>query len=175
MAAVVVEGIEGDSGVDDGAVSVRIETPFLFPSALPHCYRPSMVPRQSNWTRLFPAFKQCRFTSTQPKAPCVIFSGIQPTGTPHLGNYLGALRQWVKLQNDATPDTTLLYSLVDLHALTVQQDPAQLRQWRREMLAALLAVGLNPKRSIIFYQSMVHFDLSNSCQPCSLPPGPCSY
>ncbi|KAF2181867.1 tryptophanyl-tRNA synthetase [Zopfia rhizophila CBS 207.26] len=87
--------------------------------------------------------------------PQVIFSGIQPTGVPHLGNYLGALRQWAKLQNEAAPDTTLLYSIVDLHAITIKQDPAQLRQWRKEMLASLLAVGLDPKRSIIFYQSSV--------------------
>jgi len=84
-----------------------------------------------------------------------IFSGIQPTGVPHLGNYLGALRQWVQLQNKATSDTTLLFSVVDLHAITVKQDRDQLRRWRREMLASLLAVGLDPKRSIIFYQSSV--------------------
>jgi tryptophanyl-tRNA synthetase len=85
----------------------------------------------------------------------VIFSGIQPTGVPHLGNYLGALRQWVKLQDEAAPDATLLYSVVDLHAITVLQDPARLRQWRKEMFASLIAVGLDPKRSIIFCQSSV--------------------
>lgn len=85
----------------------------------------------------------------------VIFSGIQPTGVPHLGNYLGALRQWVKLQNDASPDTTLLFSIVDLHAITLKQDPRELAQWRKEMLASLLAVGLDPARSIIFAQSGV--------------------
>ncbi|KAK5107270.1 hypothetical protein LTR62_001586 [Meristemomyces frigidus] len=85
----------------------------------------------------------------------LIFSGIQPTGIPHLGNYLGALRQWVKLQDDATTDTTLLYSLVDLHAITIRQDPRQLLQWKNESLAVLLAIGLDPKRSIIFHQSDV--------------------
>ncbi|KAF2823846.1 tryptophanyl-tRNA synthetase [Ophiobolus disseminans] len=85
----------------------------------------------------------------------VIFSGIQPTGVPHLGNYLGALRQWVKLQDEPSPDTTLLFSIVDLHAITIKQDPTQLATWRKEMLASLLAVGLNPKRSIIFAQSSV--------------------
>jgi tryptophanyl-tRNA synthetase len=85
----------------------------------------------------------------------VIFSGIQPTGVPHLGNYLGALRQWVKLQNDAPPTATLLFSIVDLHAITIRQDPHQLATWRREMLASLLAVGLDPKQSIIFAQSRV--------------------
>jgi tryptophanyl-tRNA synthetase len=84
-----------------------------------------------------------------------IFSGIQPTGIPHLGNYLGALKGWVKQQNEAEDDTNLIYSLVDLHAITIKQDPAQLRQWRKESLAVLLAIGLDPKRSTIFYQSHV--------------------
>ena len=96
-----------------------------------------------------------RAQSTASSSRKVIFSGIQPTGVPHLGNYLGALRQWVKLQQDADAETTLLYSVVDLHAITVRQDPSQLRQWRKEMLASLLAVGLDPKRSIIFCQSAV--------------------
>ena len=94
-------------------------------------------------------------TNVQPK---VIFSGIQPIGVPHLGNYLGALKQWVRLQNEATPDTTLIYSVVDLHAITVTQDPAHLRQCKREMLATLLAIGLDPKRSTIFHQSAVRID-----------------
>lgn len=61
----------------------------------------------------------------------------------------------MKLQNESSQDTTLLYSLVDLHAVTIQQDPSQLRQWKRESLAMLLAIGLDPKRSIIFHQSDV--------------------
>ncbi|KAJ4302921.1 Tryptophan--tRNA ligase, mitochondrial [Kalmusia sp. IMI 367209] len=85
----------------------------------------------------------------------VIFSGIQPTGIPHLGNYLGALRQWVKLQDEALPQDRLIFSIVDLHAITVAYDPEQLVQWRREMYAALLAVGLDPKRCVIFSQSEV--------------------
>ncbi|KAK5151100.1 Tryptophan--tRNA ligase, mitochondrial [Recurvomyces mirabilis] len=97
---------------------------------------------------------QYRHQSTQTPHK-VIFSGIQPTGVPHLGNYLGALRQWVKLQNDAAPDTRLLFSLVDLHAITVRQDPKQLLQWKNESLAMLLAIGLDPKRCTIFHQSDV--------------------
>jgi len=93
-------------------------------------------------------------TSPSPKRK-TIFSGIQPTGIPHLGNYLGALKGWVKQQNEAEHDTNLIYSLVDLHAITIKQDPAQLRQWRKESLAVLLAIGLDPKRSTIFYQSHV--------------------
>ena len=89
-----------------------------------------------------------------PKAH-VIFSGIQPTGIPHLGNYLGALQQWARLQNEASHSTRLLYSIVDLHAITTNQEPDQLRRWKRETLATLLAVGLDPERSTIFYQSAV--------------------
>jgi tryptophanyl-tRNA synthetase len=87
--------------------------------------------------------------------PKVIFSGIQPTGIPHLGNYLGALRQWVRLQDEAEPDTRLLFSIVDLHAITVQQDASELARWRKEMLASLYAIGLKKERSIVFYQSAV--------------------
>ncbi len=94
-------------------------------------------------------------TTADASSPRVVFSGIQPTGVPHLGNYLGALRQWVRLQDDATPNTSLLFSIVDLHAITVRQDPRALHQSRREMLASLLAVGLDPTRCIIFAQSNV--------------------
>ena len=85
----------------------------------------------------------------------VVFSGIQPTGIPHLGNYLGAIQSWVHLQDEALPSTQLIFSIVDLHAITVRQTAQQLRRWKRETLASLLAVGLNPDRCIIFYQSEV--------------------
>jgi tryptophanyl-tRNA synthetase len=81
-----------------------------------------------------------------------IFSGIQPTGIPHLGNYLGALRNWVALQ--ANHDC--LYCVVDLHAITQPQDPKQLATQTRELTAALLACGLDPKAHILFNQSAVH-------------------
>ncbi|KAL3469382.1 hypothetical protein BJX99DRAFT_241384 [Aspergillus californicus] len=99
-----------------------------------------------------------RSTSSQASQPSVttIFSGIQPTGVPHLGNYLGALREWVKLQNTAARDTRLIFSIVDLHALTVPQESRQLRNWKKEAFATLLAIGLDPKRSTIFFQSAVH-------------------
>lgn len=84
-----------------------------------------------------------------------IFSGIQPTGIPHLGNYLGALKKWVSLQDESPKDTKLIFCLVDLHALTVPQLPAQLLQWKRESLATLLAIGLDPERCTIFEQSSV--------------------
>ena len=85
--------------------------------------------------------------------PRVVFSGIQPTGVPHIGNYVGALRQWVQLQQQ--PDTKLIYSIVDLHAITVPQAPEKLRRRKRETLAALLAIGIDPDRSILFHQSSV--------------------
>lgn len=88
----------------------------------------------------------------------VVFSGIQPTGIPHLGNYAGALRQWVNLQNTESSSTKLIYSIVDLHAITIPQPAEELRKWRREALASLLAIGIDPERSILFYQSAVSVD-----------------
>jgi len=85
----------------------------------------------------------------------VVFSGIQPTGVPHLGNYLGALQQWVRMQNQVPGSTQLLYSIVDLHAITTSQNADQLRRWKQETLATLLAIGVDPNRSTIFYQSAV--------------------
>lgn len=80
-----------------------------------------------------------------------IFSGIQPTGNLHLGNYLGAIRNWVTLQNDFES----IYCVVDLHAITVAQDPAELRKSTREVTASLLAAGISPEQSILFNQSRV--------------------
>ncbi|KAI1115048.1 hypothetical protein F5Y14DRAFT_450407 [Nemania sp. NC0429] len=85
----------------------------------------------------------------------VIFSGIQPTGVPHLGNYLGAMRQWKRLQDAAGDEDKLIFSIVDLHAITMPQDAEGLRFRKREMLAALLAIGLDPNKSTLFYQSSV--------------------
>lgn len=84
-----------------------------------------------------------------------IFSGIQPTGVPHLGNYLGALRPWVELQNNSPGNTKLIYSVVDLHALTGSREAATLRRRRRETLAILLAVGIDPEKATLFFQSDV--------------------
>jgi tryptophanyl-tRNA synthetase len=95
-----------------------------------------------------------RKKSQEPREP-VVFSGIQPTGIPHLGNYLGALRPWVELQNDRIERHRCLFSVVDLHALTIPQNAELLAQWRKESFASLLAVGLNPERSVVFIQSDV--------------------
>jgi len=80
-----------------------------------------------------------------------IFSGMQPTRQLHLGNYLGALRNWVTLQNDFE----CIFCVVDLHALTVPQDPAVLRQNTREVAAAYIAAGIDPERCVLFAQSQV--------------------
>ena len=84
-----------------------------------------------------------------------IFSGIQPSGIPTLGNYLGAMRNWVKLQDQYD----CLYCVVDLHAITQWQDPKELAAQTREMAASLLACGIDPARSILFHQSAVHAHL----------------
>jgi len=80
-----------------------------------------------------------------------IFSGIQPTGNLHLGNYLGAIRNWVALQGEYE----CIFCIVDLHALTQPQDPAELRVSTREVTAAYIAAGIDPERCTIFNQSMV--------------------
>ena len=88
-----------------------------------------------------------------------VLSGIQPTaGSFHLGNHLGALRQWVRLQED----TEAFYCVVDLHAITVAQDPAELRRNTLVSAAQLLALGVDPERSTLFVQSHVpeHLQLS---------------
>lgn len=87
--------------------------------------------------------------------PRVVFSGIQPTGVPHLGNYSGALKQWVGLQQHEPQSTKLMYCVVDLHAITTKQDPNRLRVRKREVLASLLAIGIDPTVSTLFYQSSV--------------------
>ena len=82
-----------------------------------------------------------------------IFSGVQPTGNLHLGNYLGAIKNFVELQNEK--DNECVYCVVDLHAITVKQDPNILKNNIRETTAAFLASGLDYKKSIIFNQSLV--------------------
>ncbi|XP_045560851.1 tryptophan--tRNA ligase, mitochondrial [Salmo salar] len=94
----------------------------------------------------------------EPPRGCV-FSGIQPTSVPHLGNYLGALESWVSLQSQYP---SVLYSIVDLYSITQSQDPALLRVNILVMVARLLACGIDPETSILFQQSQVseHAELS---------------
>ena len=82
-----------------------------------------------------------------------IFSGVQPTGNLHLGNYLGAIKNFVKLNNDNTNDC--IFCVVDLHAITVKQDPKELKKNINETVATFIASGIDPKKSIIFNQSGV--------------------
>ena len=78
-----------------------------------------------------------------------VFSGIQPTGHLHLGNYLGAVRNWVRLQKDFD----CVYCIVDLHAITVWQEPAELKSHIREAAAVLMATGVDAQKHILFNQS----------------------
>lgn len=81
----------------------------------------------------------------------IIFSGIQPTGCITLGNYIGAMQNWLKLQDDYK----CLYCIVDMHALTVRQDPAEFRKRAVSFFAQYLATGLDPEKSVIYFQSHV--------------------
>src|ERR1700712_3632247 len=95
-------------------------------------------------------------TQTEPQTKTQrIVSGIQPTGNLHLGNYLGAIRNWVRMQDAMTGDSRCFFFLADLHAITVHNDPAQLRANVREMAAALIASGIDPLRSVLFSQAPV--------------------
>ncbi|MEE1280561.1 MAG: tryptophan--tRNA ligase [Oscillospiraceae bacterium] len=95
---------------------------------------------------------------TAPEKKKVIFSGIQPTGVFTLGNYLGAIKNWKELQEDYN----CIFSVVDLHAITVRQDSAALRRQTLDSVALLLACGINPEKSVLFLQShnSAHAELS---------------
>jgi len=81
----------------------------------------------------------------------IIFSGMQPTGMPHIGNYLGALKNWVALQDEYR----CVYCIVDMHSLTVRQDPDVLRKRSRDLLQLYIAMGLDPDKAIIYFQSHI--------------------
>lgn len=80
----------------------------------------------------------------------VVFSGIQPSGNLHIGNYIGAVKQWVNMQ---TEDRMNVYCIVDMHAITVPQDPAMLREKTLELAAIVMAAGIDLKKSLLFVQS----------------------
>lgn len=84
-----------------------------------------------------------------------VVSGIQPTGNLHLGNYLGAIRNWVAMQDALEDGSECMFFLADLHALSQPHDPASLRQGTLEMTAALVACGIDPDRSVLFNQAQV--------------------
>ncbi|KAK2576137.1 hypothetical protein KPH14_007466 [Odynerus spinipes] len=86
------------------------------------------------------------------KYPKRIFSGIQPTGNIHLGNYLGAIKKWIQLQHS---EKIVLWSIVDMHSITLPHDPATLKENILQVTATLLACGIDPEKSILFQQSNV--------------------
>ena len=97
-----------------------------------------------------------------------VFSGIQPTGDIHIGNYLGAIKNWVASQDDYDN----IFCVVDLHAITVPQDPKVLKRKTRELAALLLAAGIDPAKSVLFVQSQIsaHCELA-WIMNCSIPMG----
>ena len=84
-----------------------------------------------------------------------VVSGIQPTGNLHLGNYLGAIRNWVRMQDEMDSESQCLFFLADLHAISMPHDPAELKSATLEMAAALVACGIDPSRSVLFNQAQV--------------------
>src|SRR5690349_14446528 len=88
-------------------------------------------------------------TAPKPAFKPLVFSGVQPTGNLHLGNYLGAIVRFVEMQKTHE----CIYCVVDLHAITVWQDPAELKKATREVTAAFIACGIDPKQHIVFNQS----------------------
>src|SRR5918997_1387467 len=80
-----------------------------------------------------------------------VFSGVQPTGTLHIGNYLGAIRNWVEVQHEKEN----IFCIVNLHAITMYQDPQELRTRTRKLAAVYLAAGLDPQSCAIFIQSHI--------------------
>jgi tryptophanyl-tRNA synthetase len=84
-----------------------------------------------------------------------VVSGIQPTGSLHLGNYLGAIRNWVRMQDAMEEGSQCLFFLADLHAISMPHNPAELKGATLEMAAALVACGIDPKRSVLFNQAQV--------------------
>ncbi|GFR87510.1 tryptophan--tRNA ligase, mitochondrial [Elysia marginata] len=105
--------------------------------------------RKSNASVSFSTAKALGSASTRD----LVFTGIQPTGVPHIGNYVGAISQMVRLQQ--TYKDRMLLSVVDLHALSIPQDPSLLRSNILDLTACLLACGIDPKHTILFQQSMV--------------------
>ena len=99
-----------------------------------------------------------------------IFSGVQPTGNLHLGNYLGAIKNFVELNNEK--ENKCIFCVVDLHAITVKQDKDQLKNNIHETAATFIASGIDPSKSIIFNQSKVHAHAEGSWMlSCNVPMG----
>ncbi|KAL7414468.1 hypothetical protein BDY24DRAFT_350149 [Mrakia frigida] len=115
----------------------------------------SLLSTRSSSSATPPSTSPSSSSSSSSPPPRVIFSGIQPSGTIHLGNYLGAISNWVDLQNSASSEDSIYYSIVGLHAITIPKDPKTLKADRRDMMASLLACGIDPERSTLYHQDMV--------------------
>lgn len=84
------------------------------------------------------------------------FSGIQPTSIPHIGNYFGAIKLWIDIQNKLSENESLIISIVDLHALTLPKEPKLLNDYIYKCAATLMSCGLNPAKTILYQQSQVN-------------------
>ncbi|EGN96406.1 hypothetical protein SERLA73DRAFT_186141 [Serpula lacrymans var. lacrymans S7.3] len=133
-------------------LSLRRQVHRTAPRWLPSCQNQGPIRSNIAHTRAVNTTIEVTKSRNGDSSPRVVFSGIQPTGIPHLGNYLGALSNWVKLQKNAGPEDELIFSIVGWHALTLPQDPVALRAARSDMLSVLLAIGIDPNRSIVFHQ-----------------------
>ncbi|KAH9033989.1 hypothetical protein EDB83DRAFT_2416997 [Lactarius deliciosus] len=134
----------------------RVHFPFKFAAPQP-CWLCASSPGSLRTVYGRGRRPSTRSVSTKPERSAVrtIFSGIQPTGIPHLGNYFGALANWVRLQDASAPEDKLFFSVVGWHALTLPQDPKALSEARATMIALILASGVDPRRSIVFHQDEV--------------------
>jgi hypothetical protein len=121
------------------------KTPAFRQSFFSSCATPATLPLGVQGPCLIPHLFHARL-------PAAVFSGVQPTGNLHLGNYLGAIVRFVELQDRYD----CIYCVVDLHAMTAGHDPAELAGSTREVAAAFIAAGIDPAKHIVFNQSRVH-------------------
>src|SRR5690606_23565599 len=126
------------------ALSIAALSGQAWPGGAPRTFPPGKNRAKATLHRFSDGFIMAQFTPR-------VFSGVQPTGNLHLGNYLGAIRRFVPLQ-DQYP---CIYCVVDMHAITLWQDPAELTDNIREVASAYLAAGIDPDKAIIFNQSQV--------------------
>ncbi|KAI9721319.1 MAG: Tryptophan--tRNA ligase, mitochondrial [Chrysothrix sp. TS-e1954] len=132
-------------GLAARSITSRTESPLLWGTFKGH----------QIWSKRMKAARWSSSTTPESHGSRTIYSAIQPTGVQHLGNYLGAIKPWLELQ-DSAPDDTRIFAIADLHSLTSRtQTPAQRRQARHDTLATLLACGIDPTRSTIYFQSSV--------------------
>ncbi len=105
-----------------------------------------------------PIVQACRYKATQSanRPHKLIFSGIQPTSIPHIGNYFGAVKKWVNLQNES-PQSPLIISIVDLHAITIPREAKPLNDYIYKCAATLIACGIDVNKTILYQQSQVPY------------------